>query len=45
MSLTTIETPVEAFEQQNPDLAPVMRELGEMELALVGGGTGAVIWA
>ncbi len=45
MSLTTLENPVEASQPQCPDLAPVMRELGETELALVGGGTGAVIWA
>ncbi len=45
MSTTNIEVQAEVTEQQNLDLAVAMRELGELELALVGGGTGAVIWA
>ncbi len=45
MNTTAIEAQAEVIEQQNQDLAVAMRELGELELALVGGGTGAVIWA
>jgi len=45
MILSTNEHQTEVAEQQNSDLALAMRELGELELALVGGGTGAVIWA
>lgn len=44
MNTNTIETQVEIVEQQQ-ELAVAMRELAEVELALVGGGTGAVIWA
>ena len=40
-----IETEVETQVEEQKDLAVAMRELADVELALVGGGTGAVIWA
>ncbi len=46
MNTTTVETLIESTTQDaNEVMAQAMRELGELELALVGGGTGAVIWA
>jgi len=46
MNTITTETKIETTEvQENQDLAVAMRELADVELALVGGGTGAVIWA
>lgn len=45
MNTNEIVSKAEATEQTSEDFAQVMRELGELELALVGGGTGAVIWA
>ena len=45
MNTTTVEVQVEAVEQEQQELAVAMRELADVELALVGGGTGAVIWA
>ena len=41
-----VETKVESTAQElAQELAVAMRELADVELALVGGGTGAVIWA
>ena len=46
METIAIETKIETTEQeQTQELAVAMRELADVELALVGGGTGAVIWA